>query len=123
MNRESGKQPPSRRSKALLILTSIYGLLYLVFMASGNYGSAGSEPVVVMLLFLLFLVGYAVAWLDERFGGVLFVLWWAGQWYLALFVARTDRGAGVAMGVPLVVLGILFIVAWYRKRRAGVPAT
>jgi len=119
MNQESGKQPPSRRSKTLLILTSIYGLLYLVFMASENYGSAGSEPVMVKFLFLLFLVGYAVVWLDERVGGVLFVLWWVGQWYLALFVARTDRGAGVGMGVPLFVLGIYFIVSWYRKRRAG----
>jgi len=112
MNQGSGRQPPSRRSKTLLILTSIYGLLYLVFMASGNYGSGGWEPLAVKILFLLFVVGYAVVWLDERVGGALFLLWWAGQWYLALFVAGTDRGAGVGMGVPLAVLGILFIVAW-----------
>jgi len=100
------------------VLTSIYGLLYLVFIASGSYGSAGSEPFVVRLLFLLFLVGYAAVWLSERVGGVVFILWWAGMWYLALFVAREDRGAGVVMGVPLFVLGILFIVSWHRMHDA-----
>jgi hypothetical protein len=132
MNLESGRTPRSRRSKVLLVLTSIYGLLYLVFILGegthvrapgGGYGTAGSEPVVVKLLFLLFLVGYAVVWLDERVGGAVFVLWWAGMWYLGLFVARTDRGAGVVMGVPLFVLGIIFIVSWYRRRGAGQPGS
>ncbi|MFI5179802.1 MAG: hypothetical protein ACHQPI_00215 [Thermoanaerobaculia bacterium] len=123
MNLESGRTPRSLRSKVLLVLTSIYGLLYLVFILGGGYGTAGSEPVVVKLLFLLFLVGYAVVWLDERVGGAVFVLWWAGMWYLGLFVARTDRGAGVVMGVPLFVLGIIFIVSWYRRRGARQPGS
>jgi len=38
------------------------------------------------------------------------------MWCLALFVVETDRGAGVVMGLPLVVLGILFIISWYRKK-------
>lgn len=119
MSQESNGQPASRRSTTLLVLTSLYGLLYLVFMASGTYGSEGSEPIVVRTLFVLFLSGYVAVWRDERIGGVVFILWWVGQWYLALFVARTDRGAGVAMGLPLVALGILFIVSWYGRRRAS----
>jgi len=119
MIQESGRKPRNRRSKLLLVLTSIFGLLYILFIASGSYGSGGSEPIVVKLLFLLFLVGYAVVWLDERIGGVVFVLWWAGMWYLGLFVALEDRGNAVVMGVPLFVLGILFIVSWYRRRGAG----
>ena len=122
MSQELGGKPRRRRSTLLLILTSIYGLLYVVFLASGSYGSTGSEPVVVKLLFLLFLVGYAAVWLDERVGGVLFVLWWAGMWYLALFVAREEREAGVVMGAPLFVLAILFVISWYRRRGADVAA-
>jgi drug/metabolite transporter (DMT)-like permease len=116
MSQNSSSQPRRGRSKILLILTSIYGLLYIIFIASGSYGSAGSEPTVVMFLFLLFLVGYAVVWWNERLGGVVFALWWAGMWYLALFVAQEDRGAGVVMGVPLFILAILFIISWYRRR-------
>jgi hypothetical protein len=119
MIQESGRKLRNRRSKILLVLTSIFGLLYILFIASGSYGSGGSEPIVVKLLFLLFLVGYAVVWLDERIGGAVFVLWWAGMWYLGLFVSLEDRGNAVVMGAPLFVLGILFIVSWYRKRGTG----
>ena len=122
MIQESGRKPRNRRSKILLVLTSIYGLLYLLFLASGSYGSGGSEPIVVKLLFLLFLVGYAVVWLDERIGGVVFVLWWAGMCYLGLFVSLEDRGDAVVLGAPLLLLGILFIVSWYRRRGAGMLA-
>jgi len=116
MSQNSGSRPRRSRSTTLLILTSIYGLLYLLLMATESYGTAGSEPTVVKLLFLLFLVGYAAVWWNERLGGIVFALWWAGMWYLALFVVQTDRGAGVVMGVPLFILAILFILSWYRRR-------
>ena len=104
-------------SRVLLILTSLYGILYLAFILSGSYGASGSEPIVVRLLFVLFLVGYLVTWKNEGLGGLIFVLWWVGMWYLGLFIVEHDRGAGVVMGLPLFILGILFIVSWYRKSR------
>ena len=79
MSQKSDGKPRNRRSTMLLVLTLLFGLLYLLFVASGSYGMAGSEPVVVKLLFLLFLVSYAVVWRDERIGGMVFVLWWAGM--------------------------------------------
>ncbi len=121
MLHEPLRKSRNRRSNKLLVMTSIYGLLYVLFLVSGSYGSGHSEPIVVKLLFLLFLIGYATVWLDERIGGVIFVLWWAGMWYLSLFVSLEDTGNAVVMGVPLFVLGILFIVSWYRRRGAGQP--
>lgn len=117
MARDTGSPPPRKRSPILLTLTSIYGLLYVVFMATGSYGTSGSEPTVVKLLFLLFLVAYVVVWLNEGLGGALFVAWWIGMWYLGLFVTQQDRGAGVVMGLPLLVLALLFVRAWYRRIR------
>lgn len=114
---ESFKMPSKKdRSKVLLILTSLYGILYLLFMASESYGTSGSEPLVVKLLFVVFLVGYFILWKNEGLGGLVFVIWWLGMWYLGIFVAEHDRGAGVAMGLPLFILAVLFIIAWYRKR-------
>ena len=89
-----------------------------MFIISGSYGTSGSEPTVVKLLFVLFLVGYFIIWKNEGLGGLIFALWWIGMWYLGFFVAEHDRGAGVAMGFPLFVLAVLFIISWYRKRAA-----
>lgn len=119
MARTTSNPPEGKRSKTLLILTSIYGVLYAAFIVSGSYGMQGAEPTVVRLLFLLFLVGYVVVWVHEGLGGALFVAWWVGMWYLGLFVAHEDRGNGVVMGVPLVVLAILFIRAWYTRTHSG----
>jgi hypothetical protein len=116
MTDPSENVPRQSRSRILLALTSLYGLLYLIFIVSGNYAVDGSEPTVVKLLFALFLVGYVVTWRNERLGGVVFVVWWIGMWYLGLFIAQHDRGAGVVMGVPLVVLAILLIRSSYGKR-------
>ena len=105
-----------KRSRVLLILTSIYGLLYVAFIVAGAHGMSGNEPIVVRLLFALFLVGYAVLWWNEALGGIVFVLWWIGMWYLGFYVVEHDRGAGVVLGIPLFVLAILFIVRYYRNR-------
>jgi hypothetical protein len=39
------------------------------------------------------------------------------MWYLGLFIAEHDKGAGVAMGIPLFIIAILFIVFWYRNAK------
>jgi hypothetical protein len=115
MAHHSGSPQPGRHSRLLLVLTSAYGVLYVAIIATGSYGTTGAEPIVVRLLFLLFLLGYALTWKNEGLGGAIFVLWWAGMWYLGLFVAEQDRGAAVVLGLPLFVLAILFIRAWYRR--------
>jgi hypothetical protein len=48
--------------------------------------------------------------------GIIFIFWWGIMWYIALFVAEKDRGAGVVMGFPMFIIGVLFIVYWYKKR-------
>lgn len=116
MNIHDENQPDGRRSRVLLALTTVYGVLYVLFMVTGQYGTEGAEPTVVKLLFGIFLVGYVLLWVHEALGGAIFVLWWLGMWYLGLFVARQDPLNGIVMGVPLVVLGILFIVRSYKRR-------
>ncbi len=105
-------------SKILKLLASIYGLLYVLFMVSGQYGDSGYEPLVVKILFAIFLVGYLTIWKNEIYGGLIFVLWWIGLWYLGIFIAEHDKGAGVVMGAPLFVLAIFFIISGYKNRKA-----
>jgi hypothetical protein len=122
MEDDTQKRAKKGRSRILLILTSVYALLYILFMVTENYGTAGSEPTVVKILFALFLVGYIVVWMNEGLGGAIFVVWWIGMWYLGLFVAQQDRGAAVVIGFPLFVLAVLFIIAWFKKRKAAPTA-
>ena len=76
------------------------------------------ERISVTLLFLFFLVGYLVAWKNERIAAVIFILWWGAMWGVELFVFAPivggDAGGGIAMGLPLFVLGIMF---WRANRR------
>jgi hypothetical protein len=110
------------RSRSLLVLTSVYAFLYILMMVANQDTATGSEPAVVKILFALFLVGYIVVWMNEGLGGAIFAVWWIGMWYLGLFVAQSDRGAAVVMGLPLFVLAVLFIIGWF-KRRAGARTT
>jgi len=116
------KRANTGRSRILLGLTSVYALLYVLFIVTGNYGATGSEPTVVKILFALFVVGYVVVWMSEGLGGAIFVVWWIGMWYLGIFVAQSDRGAAVVMGFPLLVLAVLFIIGAFKKRNANPAA-
>jgi hypothetical protein len=117
MEVDTPKRAKKGRSRILLVLTSIYALLYVLFMVTEQYGTAGSEPTVVKILFGLFLIGYVIVWMNEGLGGAIFVVWWIGMWYLGLFVAQSDRGAAQVIGFPLFVLGLLFIYAGLKKRK------
>lgn len=129
--------PPSQtkpRPKGLLIALSVYGLLYLVFIVvsfiPSDTGSPVSttvpfdpfdlEQIFVKLLFVLFLVGYVAAWKNEGVAGLIFVLWWAAMWCLEIFVVAPIKpeaaGGGIEMGLPLFILGILFLVFWKKQR-------
>lgn len=134
LDNQPGQQSPS--SKAPLIATSVFGLLYSWFVVvsfipapDGNWISSAVpyEPnrqaqIVFTLLFLLFLIGYLVVWKNELIGGTLFLLWWVAMWFMEILNlapiegADHDPGSGIALGFPLFVLGILFIRRWYKGR-------
>lgn len=123
------------RSVALLAVTSLYGLLYLWFVIvslipapEGNWISTtvpfdpfDAEQIGVKLLFLFFLAGYIAVWRNEGVGGAIFLLWWIAMWCFELLVVAPvkgeDAGGGVVMGTPLFILGLLFVLRWFRKRK------
>lgn len=135
---ESEPGQARRRSKALLIATSVFGLLYLWFIITsfipapeGNWISSTVpfEPswdrhfIAIRLMFVLFLPGYFVAWKNEGVAGVIFILWWVVMWGMDLLVMGPSGpegggGMGIAMGLPVFVLGILFLVNSKKGRTA-----
>ena len=118
-------------------MLSAYALLYLWFIITsfipapeGNWISSAVpfEPswapdfIAIRLMFVLFLPGYVVAWTNEGVAGAIFILWWVVMWGMDLLVmapAMPDGGGmGIAMGLPVFVLGILFLKN-SRKGRAS----
>ncbi len=105
-----------KRFSQLQIILTIYGLLYLLLIITDLSTLENFEQIVVNLAFVLFLIGYYMVWKNEGVAGIIFIFWWIIMWFLALFIAGPDREAGVVMGLPVFILGILFIISWYRKK-------
>ena len=110
------------RSKGLLIALTIYGVLYLIIFGPDL---AYSGLSIGSLLLLLFLVGYLIVWKNEGIGGAVFILWYVAWWGLRpLIIASEHKDSfylGIIFGFPLFILGILFVVRWYKRRGAEEP--
>lgn len=118
----SSTSPLKKKFTVLRILVTVYGVLYLALIISfwfesNSFDHLGTENIVANLAFLVFLAGYYMVWKNEKIAGIIFIFWWAIMWALALFIAETDRGAGVGMGLPLFILAILLIISWHRDQR------
>ncbi|MBU1097056.1 MAG: hypothetical protein KKB34_11295 [Bacteroidetes bacterium] len=106
-----------KHSKVLLIITTIFGILYLIFIIDNFISEPHNlESTVVKLAFIVFLIGYYYSWKNEMIAGVIFIFWWGIMWYLSLLIAELDKGASVIMGLPMFIVGIIFIVSRYRSR-------
>lgn len=114
------EKPDKKRSKILLTLTTIYGVLYAAMIVGfliteTPIKEISLEGIIVSIAIIIFFIGYYYSWKNELIAGIIFIFWWVIMWYLGLFVAETDRGAGVVLGVPMFIVGILYIVFWFRK--------
>jgi hypothetical protein len=122
------KYAKKKKMPLLHAILTLYGIVYLVFridtfISGVTYDPHNTENIVVNLAFVLFLIGYYLAWQNEGVAGIIFIIWWAIMWCLALFIVEHDKGGGVVMGLPLFILGILFIISWYRKRGGETAAS
>jgi hypothetical protein len=124
MNKNSDSQLTSEKKhpRVLLTITTIFAVLYLILLISfyiDGFSGFDLEVIIMNLAFVVFIVGYYFCWKNELVAGIIFIFWWGIMWYLGLFIAEQDRGAGVVMGFPLFVLAVLFIVHWYKKKRSS----
>ena len=122
------KHEKKKKFSVMQIILTIYGLLYLLFIIGyfipiDNYDPYNLENIVVNLAFVLLLVGYYMVWKNEGVAGIIFIFWWLVMWYLGFFIAEHARGNSVVMGFPLFILGILFIISWFRKKGKDTTAS
>jgi hypothetical protein len=104
----------------LRILLLIYAVLYILFIIDlvsniKDFKSLDIENIVLIILFIIFIIGYGISWKNELTSGVIFIIWFIGMCFHNFFLCTSDCGAGIAMGIPLLILSILFIIYARRK--------
>jgi hypothetical protein len=104
----------------LRILLLIYAALYLLFIIDlvsniKDFNSLDIENIVLIILFIIFIIGYSISWKNELASGVIFIIWFIGMCFHNFFLCTSDCGAGIAMGMPLLILSILLIIYDRRK--------
>ena len=102
-----------KSTKPIQYITLVYAILYILFLLTGDfpgaYPSLNTEGIIVYFLFVMFLIGFSISWYNKKITGIIFILWYISMLTFELFVVKKDGGFGIISGVPLLVLGILFI--------------
>jgi hypothetical protein len=120
LNDKRGKSK-RKRLWTLRILLGIFAILYLIigsedFLSINEPNSWDIENSALKILFAIFVIGYGFSWKNELASGVIFIFWFLGMCYENFFLCTSDCGAGIVMGIPLLILSIFFIVFWLRKK-------
>jgi hypothetical protein len=101
----------------------ILGILYALFISLFALDILGSgyglwDTIVALLVHLvptwIILAALLIAWRWEKVGGILFIF--IAVVFLAWFGARSPWPNYVLLFLPLVVVGVLFLVDGYSKR-------
>jgi len=119
----------SKSTKSLQIITGVYALLYFALIANAFFQGWGSYLSLFGILWLVFLiifmVGFALTWTRKKLSGIIFMIWNAGVWIFALiFRLQNDNNDIAVIGImafPVMVIGALFLLEWYKTSEATVP--
>jgi len=108
----------SKTTKTLQILTSVGALLYLIGMAMsflfGDLSFSNLIDYLPLAFFLVFIAGSALSWTNIRMAGIILMIWNAGVWIFDLFNRGVDWGMLSSMAIPVMVIGALFLLQWYK---------
>jgi len=116
-----------KSTKPIQYITLVYGALYILFIVSviigGDYSSLNAESLGVYFLFILFLVGCFFSWSNKTITGIIFLIWNVGMWVVECFFVEQGSGGGfgIILGVPLLVLGVFYILNASKTKTDPIP--
>jgi len=105
----------STLSKILYWLPRICGIALAAFFIVFTFLSHGIsiDSLIESSVWLALLVMTIIAWKWEGVGGLIFIT--AGLIFIALTYNRATAAGYLAVAIPVIVTGILFIISKYRK--------
>ena len=76
------------------------------------------ETTLLATLVVILLIGVVIAWINEKIGGTVLILAGIGFSVFAYFSAGRNQILAMSVsGVPFIICGIFFLIAWMRKKR------
>ena len=76
------------------------------------------ETTLLVTLVVILLIGVVIAWINEKIGGTVLILAGIGFSVFAYFSAGRNQILAMSVsGVPFIICGILFLIAWMGKKR------
>lgn len=112
--------------KYFQIISVVYAALYLTAVISYFTDRELSFSKLInslfLLLFLIFIVGFTLLWTREKIAGIILMAWNTGVWIWDLVLVRgQDSGMLCIMAVPVLVIGALLVLRWYKINSILVP--
>jgi len=126
------KHKKKRNFSNMQIILTLYGFLFAMYFVfsfipaeNGNpisdlipFKPFDLEQIIIKLIFLVFIFAVFQTWKNKLVSGLLLVLCWGGMWAVGHFIVTPmGRDANtVALGFPMIIFGLIYIVDWFRKK-------
>jgi len=118
-NRRLEDRVTKRIRRTARITGSIIGGVWLfvgIAHAIQESGPPERDGIIMAILMITSVIGVIVAWWREKIGGTILIIVGIAHCIFAYLVAGRNRGfAMLVSGVPFLVIGALFLVAWWRS--------
>lgn len=117
----------SKSTIILRILIIVYAVLYLAAIVISFFNKelsfAGMNDILFLLLFVIFMAGFIMLWIQEKTAAILLMVWNTGIWIHDLCLGSgQDRGMISIMAVPVMIIGALLLLERYRSFGTKTPS-
>jgi len=120
----------STSNSTLPILTGVCALLYLAAIVNaiiiGSFTSLTLEAILYSVFLLILVAGFILSWKSKKQAGIVLLAWTAGMWIIDLIIigdkSDTDSGMASAVVSPVLVIGALLLLGWFKTSRATRPS-
>ncbi len=117
----------TKSTRTLRIITGVCAILYFAGITISFFERELSFQNLIdnlsLILLLIFLAGFAFSWTSEKMAGIILMIWNAGVWIYDLIITRgQDSGMLSIFAVPVMVIGALFLLQWYKTIKVPVSS-
>ena len=115
----------SKSNRTIRWIARILGTIlavYLVFTTVANFFIFNLGDYGITAFIIIFVVGVIVAWFREKIGRIILVVSAVAVSIFSIITGLNDPNSDlmdaiILMGLPFLIIGILFLVSWWKSRK------